>query len=263
MKKFKVGISFFAMMVVCIILHKFLLLLNYLFALILHELAHIFVATRRGYKVKYINLSMFGLAVELDNELDDKDIFAINIAGPMFNLILCVLCLACYYVYPNSYQILTGFCICNLIISFFNLLPVYPLDGGKIFKSLFKTNKAYRSADLIVRLCLTLIFASLFIYSIFTQTNWFYLIFAIFFLLQKPTFKPAFGLFKSPKNRKFEKVVLLKVDKSITLFDLLKLINNKNYTIFYCSNATKKYFDEDTVVKLALNYPLQTVIAEI
>lgn len=263
MKKFKFSISFFMLIAICILTQKFLLLINYFCALALHELAHIFVALKRGYKVKYVKLSMLGLSVELDNQIDSKDAFAINIAGPACNLILCVLCLASYSIFPASFAMLNTFCVCNLVLAFFNLLPIYPLDGGKIFQSIFKTKKAYLIADLIVRLLLTITFAIMFICSIFAETNWLYLLFAVFFILQTPKHSPNFSLFKSKTNHKYEKVVMLKIDESQNLFSLLKLINNKNYTIFYCPTTHQKYIDEDSVVNFALKFPLDTSIKNI
>lgn len=275
MKKFKIGASIFLLFGICIFCQKFLLLVNYLLALILHELAHVFVAIKRGYKVKYVHLSMFGLAVELDAEIDNKDAFAINLAGPMFNLILCVLCLACYTIFPQSNKLLNNFCTCNLVLSFFNLLPVYPLDGGKIFKSIFKTNKSYKVADMFVRVAFTILFASLFICSIvnaigqsLTQNvleniNWFYLLFALFFAISKPKTKPNFSLFKTKHSSKYEKIEMLKVDANETLFDLLKHISNHHYTIFYCAETRNKYFDEDSIVSLSLKFPLTTTIGKV
>ncbi|MBQ8615437.1 MAG: hypothetical protein IJ415_02605, partial [Clostridia bacterium] len=133
MKKFKIGPSFFLLIVVCIMTKNIVLMLNYLLALFLHEIAHLWVAGKRGYSLRTIKLDMFGLAVDLNEKVDDKDQFAINIAGPVCNLFVCVLCLATYWLIPTSYIYLNTFCFSNLILAIFNLLPVYPLDGGKIF----------------------------------------------------------------------------------------------------------------------------------
>ena len=264
MKKFKIDISLFVLIALCVFCHKFLLMLNYLFALILHELAHMLIASKRGYKIKYVKLSMFGLSVQLDEEIASQDAFAINIAGPLCNLILSVVCLACFVIWPSLNGVLNRFCSCNLVLAFFNLLPVYPLDGGKIFKNIFKSNKAYKIADLVVRCVLSATFAVLFICSIWHNINLFYLLFALFFILSKPNLKPNLSLFKAKtKQNKYEKVALVKVDGSINLFDLLKKVNNHQFTIFYCANTNAKFIDEDNLVGLALKYPLNTQISKI
>lgn len=264
MKKFKINISLFVLIALCFFCHKFLLMLNYFFALALHELAHMLVASKRGYKIKFVNLSMFGLAVQLDEDIDNHDAFAINIAGPFCNLILSVLCLAGFAVWPQLSSIFGVFCNCNLVLAFFNLLPIYPLDGGKIFKSIFKSNKTYKIADLIVRCVLSVTFAVLFICSIKHGVNLFYLLFALFFIFSKPNLKPNLSLFKAKnKSTKYQKVALLKVGENINLFDMLKKINTHQFTIFYCANTATKFIDEDVVVGFALKYPLNTPINKI
>ena len=144
MKKFKIGFSFLLLILICAITQNFLLLINYLLALTFHELAHLFIALKRGYTLKKFKLSLFGVSVELTENVEDKDAFAINMAGPVLNLFLCLICVAFYWFIPNSYQVLNVFCISNLTLGFFNLLPIYPLDGGKIFISIIGAKKYKR-----------------------------------------------------------------------------------------------------------------------
>lgn len=263
MKKFKIGLSTLLLVLVCCLMHKFLLLLNYLLALTMHELAHIFVATKRGYKIKFVKLSMFGFSIDMDTEIFSKDSFAINISGPLCNLILAVLCLACYTIVPASYNILNNFCFANLVLSFFNLLPIHPLDGGKIFKNIFKTEKAYKRADTIVRFIFAGLFLILFICSFKHNINWLCLLFVAFFIFSKPNIKPNLSLFKPKKDNRYEKVEMIKVNGTENLFNLLKLINSKHYTLFYCATTRQKYIDEDQVVSLALHFPLDTQIVNL
>ena len=125
MKKIKIGISFFLLTLVAFSCGKINLILNYFFALILHELAHLLVAVKSGYTLKRIKLDMFGLLVELNETIDEKDGFKINIAGPIFNLMLCVVCMALYWLIPVSYFYLNTFCFCNLILAIFILKPSF------------------------------------------------------------------------------------------------------------------------------------------
>ena len=120
---------------------------NYLLAIFLHEIAHLLVAERKGYSLKQIKLDAFGLAVDLNEKIDNEDQFVINIAGPICNLLLCILCLATYWLFPISFCFLNTFCFCNLVLAIFNLIPVYPLDGGKIFCGIIKSEKVYKILD--------------------------------------------------------------------------------------------------------------------
>jgi len=262
MKKFKIGISFLLLVLVCVISQKFTLLINYILALILHELAHIFVATKRGYTLKEFKLSLFGVAVELNEKIDEKDSFAINISGPFFNLFLCLICVAFYWLIPISFSILNTFCISNLTLAIFNLLPIYPLDGGKIFHSMLGAKKYKVFQNLICVGC-GILFIVIFILNLFNKTKWIFLIFAIFFLTNKTKKGNEMSLFKYSKNKKIEKVEILKLTGNETLFELLKKIQTRRYTIFYVNQTTPKYIDEDEIIELSTKYPLTYTIVQI
>lgn len=263
MKKFQVSASFFILVALCLVTKNFLILINYFCALILHELAHFFVASSKGYKLKQARLSMCGLIINLDEEVEDKDKFIINIAGPSFNILLAVCCMAMYWLVPKSYYYLNNFCLANLALAVFNLIPIYPLDGGKIVHSMFKNKKHFNVFNNILRFSLIGLFIILFICSVFTVTNYFYLIWVIFFIALKEDKKPSFSIFKHNKKRRIEKVVLLKVNSNLTLFELIKKLNNRYYTIFYCHNSIKPYLDEDMLIDLSAKYQLTQTLSEI
>lgn len=259
MKKLKVGSSFFLLIIVCLLSKNIVLMINYLLALFLHELAHLWVAERKGYSLKNIRLDLFGLAVELNEKIDDKDQFTINIAGPICNLLICVLCLATYWLIPLSYMYLNTFCFANLILAIFNLLPIYPLDGGKIFRGLIKSDKVYKILNNIIRFSLATLFICAFVVSCFNVPNLWLLVLFIFFLTSRADKTPTMSIFKYRHNKHFDKVVILKVEETETLFNLIKQIKSHHYTIFYVPKLNK-YFDEDNVIDLSLKFPLTTKI---
>lgn len=262
MKKFKVGISFFVLVLLCVLTNQLMLLFNYFVALILHELAHLLVATSKGYKLKQMHLSICGLFIKLDEQIEDKDAFLINIAGPSLNLLLSVFCIAVFWLVPASYSYLNTFCVANLALAVFNLLPVYPLDGGKVINGMFKNKKHFKLFNNVAKYTLFALFASLFIYSCFNLINYFYLIMALFFLTLTDYNAPTMSVFKFDKHKKIEKVILLKAKPTETLFTLLKQLKNGNYTIFYCKEHPKSYLDEDDIINLATKYPLTTQIKD-
>lgn len=262
MKKVKIGPSFLLLVIFCIISGNIILFINYLLALLLHEMAHLLVAGQRGYSLKQVKLDMFGLAVDLNEKIDDKDQFAINIAGPICNLLLSVFCVATYWLIPSSYIYLNTFCFCNLMLAIFNLLPVYPLDGGKIFRAMIKSDKVYKALDLVIRYSLACLCIFAFIFSCRNVPNLLLLVLSIFFITNKLDKTPTMSIFKYRKNKHFEKVVILKVDETATLFSLIKQIKSHYYTIFYVPKLNK-YFDEDMVINLSLKNPLTTQILDL
>lgn len=264
MKKIKIGISILLFVIMCLLGLDFLVLLNYLSALFLHELAHLFVAIKRGYKLKRFHFDIFGMSVELNEDICDKDSFAINIAGPAFNLLICMFCMSMYWLVPASYDYLNVFCLANFVLAIFNLLPIYPLDGGKIFRSLIHSDKVYRRLDLFLRIGLSISFLILFIISINSHAvNYFYIIMVVFFLTSICRQAPTFSIFKHDREKTCQKIVMIKVDENMTIFSLVKKIKKSCYTIFYCNSIKTKYLDEDYVIHLAARRALNTKLKEI
>ena len=263
MKKFKIGISFYLLIILCILTKNLILLFNYFIALILHELAHLWVSISKGYKLKQIHLSICGLFIKLDEEIEDKHSFFINIAGPCLNLLLSIFCVALFWLVPKSYNYLNTFCISNLALALFNLLPVYPLDGGKVVKSIFKNKKHFTVFNNVVKWLLIVISSSLFIYSLFNSVNFFYLIITLFFITLKDNKQPTLSIFKFGNKTKIEKIIMLKIKPTETLFSLLKQLKSSVYTIFYCREIKGQYIDEESVISLSTKYPLTTKISSI
>ncbi len=112
-----------------------------LLSVLLHELAHSFVAIGEGLKVRDITLFFLGGMSNLEKECPtSKGSLKIAISGPLVSLLLAFLMI----VLSNNLSV-SNFIISNLLkqigslnllIGAFNLLPIIPLDGGVILKSL-------------------------------------------------------------------------------------------------------------------------------
>lgn len=111
-------------------------------SVICHEYAHSLVALRQGLKIKRITLFLFGGAAELQQEpTSAKAELLMTTAGPATSLAIAALSGA---VWTTAHQLnLTGveliaepLTMLNFVVGIFNLLPAYPLDGGRIFRSL-------------------------------------------------------------------------------------------------------------------------------
>lgn len=106
-----------------------------LVALFVHESGHIYAMKRCGMKTKGIYFIPFlGAAAIGDGEFPSrKDETYIAIMGPIWGFVLAILTGAIYFIWHNAFfAAVSGW---MAMVNLFNLLPVNPLDGGRIIKS--------------------------------------------------------------------------------------------------------------------------------
>lgn len=113
---------------------------------ILHELGHLVTGIILGFKPRkievlpvgisacfYMNIKNYNKKLECANILALKKII-VAISGPIINFIIA---LVCGFFEVSLFNISTEFIVfSNLLIGFFNLIPIYPLDGGRIIKGI-------------------------------------------------------------------------------------------------------------------------------
>lgn len=111
-------------------------------SLLLHELAHSLVAQRIGVPVRAITLFLFGGVAELDAEpRSARDELWIALAGPAMSAALSatlwvsVKMAAFTASSPASIAVLTYLSLINLVLALFNLVPAFPLDGGRVLRA--------------------------------------------------------------------------------------------------------------------------------
>lgn len=104
--------------------------------LVFHEYGHIKAMKYFGLKTKGIYLIPFvgGLALSDDKINTRWQDIVISIMGPFFGLILSIACLVGYWL--TDLEILAGLAVFNALLNLFNMLPVLPLDGGHVLKSI-------------------------------------------------------------------------------------------------------------------------------
>ena len=121
----------------------FLGTLLFFLSVILHELAHSFMAIRSGIKIPEITLFIFGGMARLSEDArDPKTEFKIAIVGPLTSFALAavfgLLQNALRGNQPSMLIELFGYLSwINLALGIFNLLPGYPLDGGRVLRAIW------------------------------------------------------------------------------------------------------------------------------
>lgn len=107
-----------------------------------HELAHSIVARREGLPVKNITLFLFGGVSQITDEPHTAwDEFRMAIVGPLMSLVIgaIVFGIALWVrstASPLVYAALTYLWYINVALAVFNLLPGFPLDGGRVFRAI-------------------------------------------------------------------------------------------------------------------------------
>lgn len=150
-----------------------------LFAII-HELGHLFVGLILGMKAEKIEIMPYGVSIAFKlrpsdynkkikkgNQLELKKII-VACAGPITNLIIILI------VMQMNINVFLGLMIVysNLLLMIFNLLPIYPLDGGRIIKGILhiflgkaKSEKYINHISFITLIILTFL-SSIIIYQV-------------------------------------------------------------------------------------------------
>ncbi|RJQ54136.1 MAG: CBS domain-containing protein [Actinobacteria bacterium] len=130
-------------------------------SVLLHELTHSYVARRNGLPVNSIVLFIFGGASQLTEEPKEPGVeFRMAIAGPLMSFFLAAVFLAATVAGqllnfgPFFFGITSYLWIINLILAVFNLVPGFPLDGGRVLRSILwkaegNLRRATRQASIV------------------------------------------------------------------------------------------------------------------
>jgi len=123
-----------------------------LFVLVLiHELGHVAAARELGWRVQEIQLLPFGGVVKMEDELSAEplDEIVVALAGPFMNLLMVLFALLCWQLGWWTSEWTQFFVTSNFWVAGFNLLPIWPLDGGRIVQAILCFFLSYRQALLV------------------------------------------------------------------------------------------------------------------
>jgi Zn-dependent protease/CBS domain-containing protein len=114
-------------------------------SVLLHELSHSFTAKARGLKVRDITLFIFGGVSNIEQEPETaRDEFLVAVVGPLTSLILAAVFFGLEQlvsppvrrVGAGAAAVLQYMAFINFLLGLFNLIPGFPLDGGRVLRSI-------------------------------------------------------------------------------------------------------------------------------
>ena len=117
-----------------------------------HELGHSWVARRYGLTIESITLWIFGGVAKMDVPREWNREFWIAIAGPVTSVVLGAGFYAVLQVLPAvpSLVFVVGWlAFTNVVLAVFNLLPAFPMDGGRVLRALLARNRPYLQATTV------------------------------------------------------------------------------------------------------------------
>jgi Zn-dependent protease/CBS domain-containing protein len=124
------------------------------FCVLLHEFGHSLVAMRYGYHIESITLWLFGGVARFTEMPENwKQEFTIAVAGPIVSVALGVVSYVAFLVVPGALPtvqfVLAYLALTNVALAVFNMLPGFPMDGGRVLRALLARTRPHARATQI------------------------------------------------------------------------------------------------------------------
>ena len=134
----KINLQIFLFIIIFAITHQIEIYGWIMLFAFVHELGHMIAGILLKLKPKSLSFMPFGISITFETyeykKLIEIKKIIIAIAGPLINLIICVVT-SILHINEEIKQLII---YSNSLIALFNLIPLYPLDGGRILKGLIK-----------------------------------------------------------------------------------------------------------------------------
>ena len=233
----------------------------YTLTALVHEMGHSFEASKRGYALNQMLLTPFGAVVTGDADFDFKDQIRIALGGPLVNLVVGALLVCAWWCFPETYAYTEIMATANFSMAIVNLLPCYPLDGGRILFSLLVKKVKEGRAFLVCKILgvgFSAIVFAFFILTLEGGANYSVLLFSIFMF---------FGAISSKKENRYIKIYTgvsirklrrgvrynkVAIEKSATIKMLVSVLDTSavNEVVVFSNGEIIKVLDQKAIESL-------------
>lgn len=273
MPRVKFHWSFWLFAIVLVISEKYSMFICALCAVIMHEYAHAHVAKSQGYVLKNLTLMPYGAVLYGAEKIAKYDALIVAVSGPLFNVFLAILTVACWWLFPECYAYTLNFFRANIAIATFNLLPCYPLDGARMILAISKHPSRTLRVLRIMGIVLSCAFLALYVISLFYSVNYTLGVISVMLLSSSinGTEKERYlhiaecVPFLKDTTHPIEKATLY-VSKNLALMRLLKHIKSNKIVSFVVLDDELKELakiSEKALSELCLRYPLTSTIESV
>ena len=161
--RFRIDLKIFILVILFLITNQIKIYAMIMLFAIIHEFGHLLAGILLGMKPEKIEIKPFGVSIDFNitrkdynikirrgNLLEIKKIF-VAFAGPVTNALIII----AFMVFPifnfNAYDKMI-IVFSNITLIIFNILPIYPLDGGRILKSMIYIFKGKHTAEIYIHI---------------------------------------------------------------------------------------------------------------
>ncbi|MED1792546.1 M50 family metallopeptidase [Brevibacillus nitrificans] len=149
--RIRIHLLFWAVIGLSIMTGHFLEVLTLFVIVLIHEIGHVAMARELGWTVTEVQLLPFGGVATMEDAYatDPLDEIVVALAGPFLNVVMMAVSYLFWYTGIWTEEWAYFFLISNVTIALFNLLPIWPLDGGRIVQAILCWVMPYRQAAII------------------------------------------------------------------------------------------------------------------
>ena len=233
--KLSVHPLFFAVMLFCALFGGLPSALICLMTALLHESGHIFCAARMGFKCEKVKIMPYGAAAMCDVDgIRAGDEIKLALAGPAVNAAVCVALAGLWWFFPQTYAFTDSVLQANLAMLAVNLLPAYPLDGGRVAGSVLSKLFSKRVATIILKCVAALCAVALTVAFFLSGYNPSLLMFARVLGCSAIEKYPTAKLINFSSEGKLKRGIEVKYvlcDRSLTYKEAFKKLDDNSYLV--------------------------------
>lgn len=146
----KVNLQIFLFIIIFALTHQIEIYACIMLFALIHEVGHMIAGMFLKLKPKSLNFMPLGISLTFEaygyRKLIEKKKIIVAIGGPLINLIICII-ISLLHINTQTKQLII---YSNILIALFNLIPLYPLDGGRILKGIIRLRYGEIKSDKIV-----------------------------------------------------------------------------------------------------------------
>lgn len=215
----------------------FLLFVSAAVAALEHECAHAFAARRAGFSLDKIVLMPYGAVISGDiSGIPPKKEIAVCVAGPLANGLTALAFVALWWLYPEAYPFTDTAAYVSLCLFLVNLLPAYPLDGGRILRIALRPLGETRSRTVcrIVSLATAAALLGYFVFTCFSAPAWSALLFCVC-IAAGSLGGGSYGRLKFSRKKRLSRGIeemRIAISADCTLCDAIRFLREDRYLVF-------------------------------